>query len=548
MIHSTASTNTARPDHDPLVLPPNERASRSTYKSHNERFAADLTFPDGRPREDRASLILHKRDVWMLRAPHNRRNYRRLLRGYPKLHAAFKALREDKRFAAIALRDELITVSHFFFANQRLLNRAVERVEQELKRITADNPEAVTWCVPESHIIPPGAWTYACAHRAKINPTKIACYPTLADARRKREVVMSVGRFLTQAFPSLTPSEVQSRSEQWIAQGQPIKMHVILNDEPGVDAQETSDHWVRVYRNPHGFSSCMAHFDDTPYHPARFYARLGNHLGLAYLTHNDDPFGNVTARCIVNTQTETYVRVYGDARLAKALENPAMRADAGDDPIAYRLDPHRALYNVQCNAIFMRGRLVAPYLDGVQMIRLEDDHCIITDEQTTHECTATSGYVSERGRQCDCCGGYYDEDDMRYSEYHGRTICEYCRDDDYSYAYVNRYTQDWVNNDEVIHLNGEVYLDEPEVLEAHGFVWSEDEEEWLDGDDAVYLSYMADYVSYGNTVALDRPTPEGDERARECDTTTITLDGEELTVHEDYDGPEDEDDHYFIAA
>ncbi len=549
MTRSTTSTNTARPDHDPLVLPPDARATLGvmlsneiriggTYKSRNERFAADLTFPDGRPREDRSLRIVFRRDLHLMHSPRLKEEYRAMQRKSPaSLRKAYADLRKDARFAAVRLEEELRRTECSLFAWRYKRRLPLMRFEDEMMRVIAPNHEEFVRSRPNVDIVPEDVWRLTFVHRAKIDPTKVACYPTLADARRKREVVMSMGRFLTQAFPHLSASDVQARSEKWIAQGQPIKMHVILNDEPDADPGETSDHWVRVYRNPHGFSSCMAEFDDTPYHPARFYARPGNHLGLAYLTANNDPFGPVTARCIVNTHTRTYVRVYGDSRLAKALENPDWRAYAGPDAIAYRLDSHRALEGVVCNRIEHNGRIVAPYLDNIKRIRLEADHCIITRERSTHECTEHSGFSRPvSGVMCGGCGGYCDEDDMRYSDYHDMSICEYCRDNNYSYAYVNGCTQDWVNNNEVIHLNDGAYLNKPELLEAHGFVWSQDEYEWLDIDDAVYLSYMGDYVSYGNTVALDRPTPEGDERARECDTTTITLDGEELTVHEDYDG------------
>ena len=112
----------------------------------------------------------------------------------------FKAARLDQRFALVPLVRAVgleFDARYFREIAVREWPREPEFFSSEVYRATA-------------------------AHRAKSDPTKVACYPTRADARRGREVVMSAGKFFAAVYPSWTPAQVQERAEDtlWPAANQ----------------------------------------------------------------------------------------------------------------------------------------------------------------------------------------------------------------------------------------------------------------------------------------------------------------------------------------
>lgn len=452
----------------------------------------------------------------------------------------FAALRRDARFAAVHFHkkwDDLYNYSwsrpssHHACALTRLVSQHCEKLD--------------VYSFLKDLKVPDAGFYYAAAHRSLTKPEQVACYPTRADALRKREVVMSFGRFAMAAFPHFDAKQVQRSAEEYVAFAAPVVVHWIDNDKDA--PSELSDRWAVAYSNPRGFTSCMSGFDpDNDYHPARFYALPGNGLSLAYLTANNDPDGPVTARCIVNHARGLAVRTYGDHRLAAALEQVTPY-----NPTALSFDAHKALDEVKCCAITDGKRLVAPYLDGIGRVEYTygEDTCIISDNGN-FDAQCTGGYA-EGGNytECDECGENYDSDDEGvYSEHHDRHLCDSCARRHYTNAIVDRHgNRDYIEDGGVVEINGKSYLNDDEVLTAAGFRYSDTDDEWYAEDDVIYLEYLGDYIPLDDCVKLDRPTEDGDEHARECDTKTIQLDGEELTVHDDYDGPEDDEDEPAIG-
>lgn len=421
----------------------------------------------------------------------------------------WRALRDDKRFALPALE---------------CAARAVGLLPDVMSARAYRDALAAINCRPwPSHPgIPVDLFVSAGAHGAETDPEKIACYPTRADAARGREVVMSAGRFFAGVMPGASAADVQAAAENYAQHARPVSVHYAT----------TADDWARVYAVARGFGSCMSKsWDaDDPDHPVRFYAHDGNGLALAYLTHDGRADGETVARCIVNMERKKAVRCYGDARLARAL-----------DVVGFEFDGCAALDGVRCNAREVHGRLVAPYLDAVGSISWNGcaDYCTIRSGGN-YEATSTDGYADDGcSTYCDHCDERVHEDETVYSERHDQTVCEHCARRYYTWAYVSRGHRDLVRDDETVEVNGESYLDEPEVLDACGFVrdWDGD---WQDPDDCIFLEYLGEYVLADNCTRLDIETNEGDEYARDWDVTQIVLDGKTLTVHEDYDGLTDE--------
>lgn len=439
----------------------------------------------------------------------------------------FAALRKDARFAAPRLAAAVLKAAATELdasANSRLLFLPLER---HISHMYWDN----TWNRLPGLEFWQGESTSA--HPALSDPSKVACYPTRADAARRREVVMGAGKFFYAVLEPSPPHVIQLATEQFLAMQKPLTVFFVDNDDPNVDKDELEEEWVRGYSNPRGFSSCMVGFCDSWRHPARFYAYPGNGLSLAYMTHNNTRFGEVVARSICNKTKGTYVRVYGDGRLAHALENQ------------FGLECHAeaTLDNVKCRAREADGMLLAPYIDGGMRIRWNGstDFCTVVKCGGEYAAQNTDGFADdEEGSYCNDCDERCSDDDTTYSEHHDRTICSACRERSYTYAYVSRHCQDWVEDDLVIHLGGEAFLEDTDVLSAHNYVFSNYDEEYIHTDDAVYLEYMDDYVDIDNVVKLDLAY-ESDTHALDEDTKEIVLDGKTLTVHNDYDGPEDDE-------
>jgi hypothetical protein len=423
------------------------------------------------------------------------------------LSKQFKAVREDRRFAIPAL---VSACDKHGFGRSCIPRRFRHAFPLD--------------SVPSHDAIPECARRFAGARPSSTDAGKIACWPTVADMKRNREIVMAPGRFFAAVYPHATPSEVQAMAESYANHTRP----------PVVHFADDADDWCRVYASARGFSSCMAGTWDKPQriNPIRFYVYPDNGLRLAYLTHNNKPDGETVARCIVNVKKKLAVRIYGDARLHIAL-----------DSLGYRVDAYGALSRVKCAAIVKQNHdLVAPYLDGVGRVEWDgsSEWCRIADDGN-YDAQNTDGTASEDDDRasCDECGERTYDDELIYSSFEECSICQSCCDRHFTFAIVDRRgNEDYVRDHNVTHINGAAYLDDSEVLSSHGFVLCGDNE-WRHEDDVIYLDYCEEYYAVDDCVRLNISHGH-DNYAHELDVIQITLDGETLTVHEDYDGDTDE--------
>ena len=385
-------------------------------------------------------------------------------------------------------------------------------------------------------------WEYVRAHPSKSDPVKIACWPTRADARRRREVVMTAGRYF-QAAGVGDAAAVQLRAERYIQSQAPAVVHFA----------ETADEWAWAYAASRGFTSCMSgdwEAGDSN-NPVRFYAYPGNGLALAYITDDGDgdDGGDVVGRCIVNRERMLAVRTYGDQRLTHALVSMGFRL--GSEVRAYpesetqtrmwgEPSTESALRGVRCRRIERGGRLVGPWVDGHPHGSDHGDFITIGSGELDLQCTG--GYISNSRVACECCRDRTHEDDMTYVS-NGDLVCEDCLDQHYMYAVVSTsrhgHNYEYVHDDYVVRTtDGVAFADDRELLMDAGYV-CDDNGDWRPEDDCVYLEYLGEYVPIDECTQLD--VPHGDDGyARAGDTITVVLHGEELNVHEDYAGPTDE--------
>lgn len=204
-----------------------------------------------------------------------------------------------------------------------------------------------------------------------------------------------------------------------------------MNVEPTTYLCKTGQEWYDAYEN--GPSSCMSGYS-FEHSPVRAYATTSHGLpdnGLRlFIQYTGELFGGnfeVQARAIVNTETNKYVRAYGNA------------ADA-------ILRGHGYTRNTGCleGALLARiphpqysGAVLMPYLDSNQCGVDEhgDDAFVIRDDYE-YEAQESEGYiyVDTESARCGCCEGRYPVGDMQETA-EGDMVCDGCVEDE-DFVYV----------------------------------------------------------------------------------------------------------------
>ncbi|UJD04961.1 hypothetical protein PWKp7_00015 [Klebsiella phage PWKp7] len=195
-----------------------------------------------------------------------------------------------------------------------------------------------------------------------------------------------------------------------------------MNVEPTTYLCKTEQEWYDAYEN--GPSSCMSGYS-FEHSPVRAYAGTSHGLpdnGLRlFIQYTGELFGDdfeVQARAIVNTETNEYVRAYGNA------------ADA-------ILRGHGYTRNTGCLEGVMLARIPHPQHTGaVLMPYLDSDQCGVDEEGTDaflirddyeYEAQESEGYiyVGTESARCCCCENRYSVDDM-HETVDGDMVCDGC--------------------------------------------------------------------------------------------------------------------------
>jgi hypothetical protein len=209
--------------------------------------------------------------------------------------------------------------------------------------------------------------------------------------------------------------------------------------------------------------------------------------------------GVITARCLVNVQSQTFVRSYSRKDGAYSHSDEAIEVWLRDR--GFRKASHweglklKRIINGRYKDDFW-----APYLDG-DCKYVEDcgDHLLI-DSNGDYECDRTDGHASGSSRcTCDDCGERVGDDEVYSVGYHeDRTVGPCCLD---SYTFVrgrngNEY---YVPDDEAVCVDGEYYdreyigrydiveLDCGDYVHTSDAVWLEQREIWVHNDDECWV-------------------------------------------------------------
>lgn len=198
-----------------------------------------------------------------------------------------------------------------------------------------------------------------------------------------------------------------------------------MNVDPTTYLCKTEQEWYDAYEN--GPSSCMSGYS-FEHSPVRVYATTSHGLpdnGLRlFIQYTGELFGDdfeVQARAIVNTETNEYVRAYGNA------------ADA-------ILRGHRYTRNTGCLEGVMlahiphpqhTGAVLMPYLDSNQCgVDKEGSDAFVIRDDYEYEAQESEGYiyVGTETARCGYCGGRYSVDDMHKTAA-GDMVCGGCVED-----------------------------------------------------------------------------------------------------------------------
>ena len=334
-----------------------------------------------------------------------------------------------------------------------------------------------------------------------------------------RFTVMKPGRYLARFFSDrIDEATIKKWADKVAAAALPLEplQFVEHDDRAG---------WVRVYRD--GCYSCMKGNEAVV-----VYAHDKSVLRLAYIVRGDQ----IVARAIVREDTEPkqYIRAYPntDCEENQKLHTAMEVALAGAGYV------HGNLKGVLLDSIEYEGdsdKFVCPYLDSgnsssytsLTVVHLDSGQYLRVGKAGMQGQTQDGFVTEENTVECDDCNATMNEDESRYIESCERTVCESCREYNYTSAIGRRGYEDWYSNDDCIYCetDGSHYLEE--YANDNEVYQCEKSGDWFTLDDLVSLGDDG-YVQQKYAVELDVERSDGTTHALK-DDVVLTHDGR--TIH-----------------
>lgn len=218
-----------------------------------------------------------------------------------------------------------------------------------------------------------------------------------------------------------------------------------MNVDPTTYLCKTEQEWYDAYEN--GPSSCMSGYS-FEHSPVRVYATTSHGLpdnGLRlFIQYTGELFGDdfeVQARAIVNTETNEYVRAYGNAADAILRGHGYTRNTECLEGVLLARIPHPSY----------SGAVLMPYLDSNQCgVDEEGSDAFVIRDDYEYEAQESEGYiyVGTESARCCYCEGRYSIDDMHETA-GDEMVCDGCVEDG-EFVYVvgreglyNRWSCTW---------------------------------------------------------------------------------------------------------
>jgi hypothetical protein len=312
-------------------------------------------------------------------------------------------------------------------------------------------------------------------HAADSDPTRIAYTRSDEHGYADRQTVTSVGKYLTRHFPTLADHQIRD---------------IVMRH--GVNRFELWDTVKKIVQSVQdGPQSCMRwnNFDpanDT--HPNEVYAPGYGWRAAVRI----DSSGTITARCLVNTESMTFVRSYTRKDGQYSHSDEAIEVWLRDKGFTKACD-WAGLKLARITTDRRDDDFWAPYLDGdCKTVEDYGDHLLI-DGSGDYEFDRTDGRA-DGASSCTCedCGQRVPEDEVRSIGYHGDRQVGECCIGDYVYVHGRGGDQYYIYYGDAIQVNDEYY--DPDYLDRHGIVQLDDGD-YAHRDDAVYLEQRDIWVS-----------------------------------------------------
>ena len=344
-------------------------------------------------------------------------------------------------------------------------------------------------------------------HESTADPLLVAYYPTIDHMRKGREVRTKLGKYLKtyQIEFGLSDAQIKGIVENHNTMiearaGWTVKF-IGSNDPQG---------WFNVYANC-THRSCMSDRKGDADEWIKQYAHDQSVLRLAFIQSGE----NIVARCIVREDLKEWIRVYPEPNgytegnfLKSYLQNMGYKHGTLIDTLI-TTRPHS------------EGGYVAPYIDRGsngdypqgEIVEMNGQLYIRIVDNGDFDLTYTNGRTEEEEEEyhCECCDGYFNEDDM------DGDICLDCVDE-YTSARSCNGTDAWINNNDVIWVGDYAY--DPDYLEDNNIYYDEYNGEYYHLDDLVSTS--RGMVHHHDCILLDHEDSEGNSHAVNDDSHELS--------------------------
>ena len=281
-------------------------------------------------------------------------------------------------------------------------------------------------------------------HVSETDSTRLAYTRDERSGIADRQVITSVGKYLTRHFPTMPDHEIRNLVALYSA-GESCKFVYTMAE--------------MLYHLHRGPSSCMAGtrtvrcFDGQSRHPYEVYdPKFGWHMAVRI--ENDETVGR--ALCMTDGDDKYFVRTYKKTGGVSTADERlhAWLLEQGYKHSSYYLDGTKLAYYETSNDF------LAPYIDGGEQHVDIGRGCLEIDSNGEYDCSNTDGSPSGGSRiTCDDCGDRFDDGDGYWVGIYEEThVCESCCNDNYTYAYSRRGNQYYIRNDDTIQV-GDYYYD-----------------------------------------------------------------------------------------
>jgi hypothetical protein len=328
-----------------------------------------------------------------------------------------------------------------------------------------------------------------------------------------RQLVISVSKYLTRHFPALSSDRIRDISARYceatfqIVNTMPKMLNAIING-PGSCMAKEADYFDRLddrhpyeaYDPKYGWSMALVTEGTT----ITGRALLNDKKWVRTYRWRDDGAGQRTSHSDVDERLISWLTEQGYQRANGWRGFRLARLEASND----------------CG-------FVAPYIDGghQDVNDLGDHLAIVADGE--YRCNNVNGDADERaGNNCeDCDDRISDDDTYRVYRAEDRCVCASCRDNNYTYVYGRNGHQYYVDNDDVVEVDGEYYhdnyLDDNNIVRTH-------DGEYYHADNVVYIESNNEYYPLESDLICC--TADGDYHMRE---DCVELENGEWCLFED---------------